>query len=644
MRAGRLVAGVSALALIAVVASWATFEREYVVRQYATAEWQALTLADQALAKGRGPQGADAAFFLSNKVMGEALKQIVHAKIKAPGEKLDDLEIVVDDARLKPDVGLTGAVVDVTAKSAKHGIDVKLTLDGDLMFRGVTRKVEADGRSAATANFALNVLRVEPHLKWGFADYPGRRFLSEAIASGLMLALDNRLTVSIPFQDRLAINTGFSSQSTVHAQDGTVTLNASLPGKALEQRFSYDAPLFIRSGVWLMASISPAGQTTLTPPPATDLQPADLDSKIATLRERITAAVRDLEQDGDFVMLLKSKVLVGLVEQLASLPEGNRTVSITPTNITGHLVDDGTLLVELPDTGALNARVAVEGLRAAWMPEKGIALGADIRMGLDAKIHVHVKPVVNAGTTLGLEGGASKHVEGTLKLSNAVINGHSLLILDTGMPCDSVTADVTTDGHLVVGPVKTDLVKVGVRWTLPTPPALGEPNVIFDDLPRRLAINATKPDAKGVTIEPAHKGVEFAAHVTEAKATQTGYVVAAKIDLRPVDTLETPPDIAAQQRALAESVKAGHTCPTVDSDMKVLFGGLEFGKNNELVKAVTNIIHDVLHGPGRSNDLVGPDGFVAKKTGDIAHDILHGPGPSNDLVGRNGAVRRFLGF
>ena len=619
MRAGRLIAGVSAVALIAVVASWATFEHDYVVHQRAVVEWQALTLADQALAKGQLPQNADAAVFLSNDLMGQGLKQLAGAIIKVPGGKIDDLTIIVEDARIKPNIGLTGAVVDVTVKSAKHGIAEKLTLDGDVAFRGVTPQLQTDGHSNATADFAVNVLKVEPQLKWGFADIPGRRFLSEAIASGLMLALDNRLTVSIPFEDRLALNTGFSSQSTISASDGTVTLNTSLPGKVLEQRFSYASPLFIHSGVWLMASTSSSGQALLAPPPAPDLRPAEMESKIVALRERISAAVRELEQDSDFAMLLKSKVLVGLVQQLAALPEGNRTVAVQSVGTTGHLVDDGTLLVELPDGNAVNASLVVGPPSATWMPEKGLALGTDLRMDLRARIHVHVKPVVNAGTTLGLAGGASKHIDGTLKLASSVIDGHSVLLLDTGMPCDSLTADVTTDGRIVIGPVKTDLVKVGVRWTMPTPAALGQPNVILDDLPRRVAFNASKPDANGVSLAPAHKGLEYAVHVTNAKATAAGYVVTAKIDMHPVDSAETPPEILTQRHALADSVNAvvsaARACPSVDTDMKVLFGGLEFGKNNEFVRRLGDIIHDVVHGPGPSNDLVGRDGFVRRTLG-----------------------------
>ncbi|MCC8968347.1 hypothetical protein H8A95_40170 [Bradyrhizobium sp. Pear76] len=58
--------------------------------------------------------------------------------------------------------------------------------------------------------------------------------------------------------------------------------------------------------------------------------------------------------------------------------------------------------------------------------------------------------------------------------------------------------------------------------------------------------------------------------------------------------------------------------------MKVLFGGAEFGKNNEIVQAFTNALHDLEHGPGPNNE-------IRKTLDNAAHDIVHGPGPNNEI-------------
>ncbi|UPJ77054.1 hypothetical protein [Bradyrhizobium sp. 187] len=104
--------------------------------------------------------------------------------------------------------------------------------------------------------------------------------------------------------------------------------------------------------------------------------------------------------------------------------------------------------------------------------------------------------------------------------------------------------------------------------------------------------------------------------------------MSAKLEMNSVDAAELPPEIIAQRHALTDSVKAASraaaACPSVDSDMKVLFGGAEFGKNNEIVKAFTNALHDLEHGLGPNNDIV-------RNLDNAKHDLEHGPGPNNEI-------------
>ncbi|MGY4497815.1 hypothetical protein ACVWYH_001742 [Bradyrhizobium sp. GM24.11] len=626
MRAGRLLAVLLFAVLVGIAASWGTYRHDYVVHEREGAEWAALTLTDQTLVQMHQPQDADAAVFFSNAVIDKALKQLTGTTIGPVKSKLGDLVVTVEDARVQVGLGITGAVVDVKVASAQRSLAVNLKLEGDLSFRGIAP--QAGDKPTATAEFAVGITKVEPEFNWGFLDVRGRNFLSEAISSGLMIAIDNHLTVAVPFEDRIAINTGFESDTTMKAPDDTVTLNMSLPDRVLDQRFSFSAPLFLHSGVWLLAATSASGQASVTPLALPDLQPSELESRIATLREHVSGATKDWEQEGEFALFLSGKALVGFVGKLSALPEANRTVSVHSTGVTGHLVDNETILLELPDATDINATMNAGAPSAVWTPAKGVALATDLRMDLHAKIHAHVKPVVNMGTTLNLEGEAGKHVAGTIELANKNVDGHSVLSLGATMPCDTMTADVTTDGRLVMGPVKVDLVKVGVRWTMPIPLTLGEPNLVLDDLPRRVGLRSPKPDDHGIAVTPAHKAIEYVVHVTDAKATQNGYIVSAKLEMNSVDAAELPPEIIAQRHALTDSVKAASraaaACPSVDSDMKVLFGGAEFGKNNEIVKAFTNALHDLEHGLGPNNDIV-------RNLDNAKHDLEHGPGPNNEI-------------
>ncbi|WP_027535414.1 hypothetical protein [Bradyrhizobium sp. WSM3983] len=639
MRAGGFIAVLLVAVTVGVAASWGTFRHAYVLHERAGVEWAALTLTDQAIAQTHQPQDADAAVYFSNAVIDKALKQLAGTTIGPVKSKLGDLVVTVQDAHLQPGLGVSGAVVDVKVASMQRNLAIDLRVEGDLSFRGIA--AQSGDKATATAEFAVGVSKVEPRFSWGFLDIRGRNFLSEAISSGLMIALDRHLAVAVPFQDRIGFNTGFNNNTTIKAHDGTVSLNVSLPGKDIEQRFSFSAPVFLRSGIWLLAATSASGQAPVTPPTVPDLQPSELDSQVTTLRENIARATKSWDQESDFVLFLSGKALVEFVDKLKALPEANRTVTVRSTGATGHLEDNDTILVELPDSAKdINATMTIGEPSAEWTPEKGVALATDLRMNLHAHIKVEAKPV-KMGTALQLEGSAGKHVSGTVELKNANVGGHSILSLGATMPCDTVTADVTTDGGLKVLGADVQLVKVGVRWTMSIPQTLGEQNLVMDDLPRRATLRSPKPDDRGITVSPQHKAIEYVVHVTDAKAIKNSYMVTAKLDMDSVDTAELPPEIIAQRQALTDSVKAAArtaaACPSVDPDMKVLFGGLEFGKNNEFVKIVTNAIHDILHGPGPSNDL--------RKAGEtIAHDVVHGPGPNNDITGKNGWMRKRLGF
>lgn len=615
MRAGRLVAVLLIAVLGGVAAGWGTFRHAYVVRERAGVEWAALALTEQTVAQTHLPQDADAAVYFSNTVIDKALRQLAGTTVGPVKSKLGDLIVTVQDAHVQPGIGFSGAVVDVKVASMQRDLAVDLRVEGDLSFRGIATQAG----DKATAEFAVGVSQVEPRFSWGFLDIRGRNFLSEAITSGLMIALDNHLAVAVPFQDRIGFNTGFKSDTIVKAPDGTVSLNVSLPGKDLEQRFSFSAPVFLRSGVWLLAAASVSGQASVTPPTAPDLQPSELESRIAALREHIADATKKWEQESDFAFFLSGKALVGLVDKLKELPEANRTVTVRSTGATGHLVDNDTILLELPDSAKdINATMTIGGPSAVWTPGKGVAMATDLRMDLHAHIKVQAKPV-KMGTALQLEGGAEKHVSGTLELDSKNIDGHSILSLGAKMPCDTVTADVTTDGGLEAAGVSVKLVKVGVRWTMPVPQTLGEPNLVMDDLPRRATLKSPKPDDRGITVTPQHKAIEYVVHVTDATAAQNGYLVTAKLDMKSVDTAELPPEIIAQRHALSDSVKAAAraaaACPSVDPDMKVLFGGIEFGKNNEFVKAIANAIHDITKGPGPNNDIAGRHGWLRSRLG-----------------------------
>jgi hypothetical protein len=286
---------------------------------------------------------------------------------------------------------------------------------------------------------------------------------------------------------------------------------------------------------------------------------------------------------------------------------------------------------------------------ARWIPNEGVALSIDLNMDIEAKIHAHANPLPvggGAGTTVLLEGGANKHVNGIFRLVRETTDGHPTLFLDASMPCDSVTANIKTDGRFVIGPMKTDLIPIGLRWNVLVPQSIGQPALLLDDLPRRFTLEAPRHLSDGSTFRLTHDAVEYRVSVAGVEANRDGFLVSADLDTRPSDGMISLPDVDGQKVAIMRAIAAikHPACPDVQTDMRVTIGDMEIGGNGEIVKALRNILSDLQNGPGPSNDLVGSEGFVAKTVGNAVKDVTQGPGHNNELFGGGGFMAKTFGW
>lgn len=437
----------------------------------------------------------------------------------------------------------------------------------------------------------------------------------------------------------MAFDTGFNNVSTIPTSAGSVTLNSSLPGQTVRQNFAFSMPLFVESGVWMMATRIALGEVAAAMPPT--VPQADLAAKVAALQTKVGDEVKDMEQKHDLV-LLKGTAIVGIAEQIARLPDANRTATITSIATTGQLVSDGKSYVELRDPTSATAHLLMSKVAARWIPNQGTALAVDLNMDMEAKVHVHANPLPvggGAGTTVMLKGGAGKHVDGTLRLDHIATNGHSLLILDASMPCGGMTADVKTDGRIEIGDFKTDLFPVGLRWNVPVPQSIGQPTLVMDDLPKRFALETTHRFDDGTSFRIAHDAIEYRVSVADVETSHDGYVVSADLDTHPSDGTISPSEAEAQRAAISAALESAKhpACPAGEADMRVTIGDIEIGPNGEIMKALRNFVHDVTKGPGPNNEVV-------KAATNAFKDATQGPGDSNDAAGRHGWLRSRLGF
>lgn len=116
-----------------------------------------------------------------------------------------------------------------------------------------------------------------------------------------MLALDRNLVVSVPFEDRLVLDTSVDTTNVVPTDAGSVTLRTTMPGKKLEQRFAVASPLFLRSGVWLLASSDEKGQPPVAAPTLPNVSAEELGARVASLRTKLAGKTQDLEQTRDLL-------------------------------------------------------------------------------------------------------------------------------------------------------------------------------------------------------------------------------------------------------------------------------------------------------------------------------------------------------
>lgn len=625
------VLGVGAAA--AVGAFWATFARDVVLRQRAAVEWTGLTQTIESLHAGHRPLDSDAATFVSNKAVEQALKLLVGATVTTPvATTYGDVKIDIKDVGLQPSYGSTGVTLQLEISSSQRGVTIDVAADAGLAFRAVRTTTAADGHTLATADFALSILSVEPRLKWGFLDISGRQFVSTLISSGAILALDKSLIVSVPFEDRVALNTRIDTKTTVPTDAGSVTLAVTMPGTVLEQRFTFAVPLYLRSGIWLLASAAANGQTAIPVPVLPNLPTAELTKQVALLQTELTKAAQGLDQTADFVLWLKGSSLASLVDKLKALPAENRTLTIQSIATTGQLISDGKSYAELSNPSAATAHVVIAPPSTQWIPNKGVSLSLAAKADFAASVHAHANPLPvggGFGTTVGLVGSAEPTVSGGLKLEKQEVAGHSVVLVGLDLTCQSVDAELRTDGKLVAGSLHTDVPSVGLRWSIPIPRSLGDPNVIVDDIPRRISLLGSNTDKDAMPLKPEHPAAEFTTRVLTASAVQEGYLITANLNIQPTDDSQATQDEVAQRAAIAKSVAdaanaEAASCPSNPS-FRVLIGGLEIGPNGFVWKTLYNALNDLTHGPGPNNEAV-------KVINNAEHDLTHGPGPNNEAV------------
>ena len=218
----------------------------------------------------------------------------------------------VRGARASASLGPMNVTLTLDLENSAGSTGVSLLVDGNLAFKGFGERVRDDGRRERTIDFAVSLLRVEPRMGLGFTNFRGRGVLADAIAAGLMRALDGNLVVNVPVDDRLALQLGHDRTEVIPTQAGSVTAAFALPRSVVERRIDLATPLALESGACFLGDLA-GGSETRGEVPCTMPPSAELQARLAELRASVSQRTRSFEQSRDFVLWLKGTALTGIV-------------------------------------------------------------------------------------------------------------------------------------------------------------------------------------------------------------------------------------------------------------------------------------------------------------------------------------------
>src|SRR3984957_16766611 len=104
----------------------------------------------ESLHAGHRPLGSDAATFVSNKAVEQALKLLVGATVTTPvATTYGDVKIDIKDVGLQPSYGSTGVTLQLEISSSQRGVTIDVAADAGLAFRAVRTTTAADGHTLA---------------------------------------------------------------------------------------------------------------------------------------------------------------------------------------------------------------------------------------------------------------------------------------------------------------------------------------------------------------------------------------------------------------------------------------------------------------------------------------------------------------
>jgi hypothetical protein len=563
-------------------------------------EWQAAKLAEAALRRAPSPTQWDAAVFLSGDGLQKLIGGLNGLTLSLQG---DDLSLKLRDISVKTMPAFLDIQFELQASSPKRNADLTLKVESELVYVGYEESKPGSG----VLQFRMIPLDIVPSIAWAGFDFRGGRLASELLTTGLLPKVLSAAPLTVPLQQSLQAEFGGKSTATVDLNKGlgsTLTYELAVPKTEVSWTVGSFAPLITAKGMWLVASSEK--DASPKPPVPEGSSPNSLTHELDSIRSTL---LRLDTPAADIAVWLSSKPLLSILKRFADQPEGQRTVSIQSTKITGRIAEDnwsddllgkGGTFAEFVDDRSLSGQVVVGNIRSSWVPKQGLSVDLDAGAHADAKVHVHVDPLIGGGvgTTFGLVGDAVAHPGIDLKVESASLNGTKVIVVRPAARCGQLDLDLETDGKAKTDFGWTKVPSIGVVRHQPLALSGPKPIVILDGLPfvidGRDSEGLPRKFAAGertVAIEPAWRYLSATVSPVGIDATDAGWMITASLTVagsdRP-DELSRTTSAREALRAAASDLAAPQAC-SGDSTTEVKLGPFVIGPNNEIVKFFVGI-------------------------------------------------------
>ena len=568
-------------------------------RDRATLEWQAARQAAAVASVGGVPDAWGAGLFVSDSGLQAAASTLKGMRITS---RKDDVTVTFEDLAVRSKPSLMEVEISLRAESPGRNASLKAKVVAELVFTGLTNR----DSETAILRFGLVPVEILPEIRWLGLDWTGRKLASDLISQQVLASMIGRAPLELPVPSGLSAGFGGERAGTIainKSLGSSLAYGLTLPALQMAGSLRTVSPLFLKGGLWLLASERATDALARLPDPGSRTQEV-LVRETGEIRSRLEAIV---PPSGDASLWIGSDLLLTAANRIAALPPERRQLAFRSTKVTGHIIESrwrqdlmggGGAFAEFAGDDALTGTASVIRLVPKWVGGVGLDVETQIDARAAVKVRVQVDPGIGGpqGTVLGLVGDGSAQLGATIAFTADQVDETRVLVVRPRGRCGAMTMGLTTDPGADGG--KTDLgwIKIppiGIKRQQPLDLSVIAPAAILDDLPRSIdgrEIGRGRgpggdPQAREVTVEPAWRYLNARISVLDAAAGEAGWRLGAKIDLVPS---QEPVDQVAQARQ-RERIRAAIGQPGPSScqgegSTEVSFGDFKFGPRSEIMK------------------------------------------------------------